>query len=162
MHTHQQPSKILFFQNQPFRLRKSVLKIGSKFIGEHPCRSAISINLLCSFIEVALQHGRSPVNFMHIFRPPFYKNTSGGLLLFFALFFVRTIFDLTLLCLVSPKMLYILKQTWQTSTAVLFKYVWPFSGHHGLKSELHSNSRMVIACSCTQLILHKIMWKYIT
>ena len=40
-------------------LRKSVLKICPKFTGEHPCRSVISINLLCSFIEVTLWHGRS-------------------------------------------------------------------------------------------------------
>ena len=31
-------------------LRKRVLKICSKFIGEHPCRSAISIKLLSNFI----------------------------------------------------------------------------------------------------------------
>ena len=33
------------------------------------------------FIEIALQHGCSPVNFQHIFRTPTYNNTSGGLLL---------------------------------------------------------------------------------
>ena len=33
------------------------------------------------FIEIALYHRRSPVNFLHIFRTPLYKNTSGGLLL---------------------------------------------------------------------------------
>ena len=38
-------------------LEKAVLKICSKFIGEHPCRSAISTKLLCSFIEIALWHG---------------------------------------------------------------------------------------------------------
>ena len=38
-------------------LEKSVLKICSKFTGEHPCRSAISI-----IIEVALRHGCSLVN----------------------------------------------------------------------------------------------------
>ena len=43
-------------------LEKGVLKICSKFTGEHPCRSAISINLLCSFHEIALQHGFSPLN----------------------------------------------------------------------------------------------------
>ena len=41
-------------------LGKSVLKICSKFTGEHPCRS-----------------GCSPVNLLHIFRTPSYKNTSG-------------------------------------------------------------------------------------
>ena len=35
----------------------------------------------CNFIEVALQHGCSPVNFLHDFRTPIYNNTSEGLLL---------------------------------------------------------------------------------
>ena len=70
-------------QRQPLRvfLRKSVLKIYSKFTGEHPCRSAISRKLLCNFIEIALRHGCSPVNLLHIFRTAFPKNTSKGLLL---------------------------------------------------------------------------------
>ena len=34
-----------------------------------------------NFIETTLWHGYSPVNLMHIFRTPFSKNTSGGLLL---------------------------------------------------------------------------------
>ena len=57
-------------------LRKGVLKIWSKFTGKHPCRSAISI---CNFIEIALQHGCSPVNLLHIFWTLFLKNTSGWL-----------------------------------------------------------------------------------
>ena len=48
-------------------LRKGVLKICSKFIGEYPCRSVISIKL------------KSPANLLHIFRTPFPKNTSGRL-----------------------------------------------------------------------------------
>ena len=47
-------------QKQPPR---GILKICSKFTGEHPYRSVISIKML------------------HIFRTPFYKNTYGGLLL---------------------------------------------------------------------------------
>ena len=35
-------------------LGKGILKICSKFTGEHPYRSVISIQLLCNFIEVAL------------------------------------------------------------------------------------------------------------
>ena len=62
-------------------LGKGVLKICSKFTGEHPYRSAISIKLLCNFIEIALRHGCSPANLLHIFRTPFSKNTSGGVLL---------------------------------------------------------------------------------
>ena len=54
-------------------LRKSVLKICSKFTGQHPCRSVISIKLLCT----------SPVNLLHIFRTTFPRNTSGWLLLYF-------------------------------------------------------------------------------
>ena len=52
-------------------LGKGVLKICSKFTGEHPSQSATS----------ALWHGYSLVNLLHIFRTPFLKNTSGGLLL---------------------------------------------------------------------------------
>ena len=37
-------------------LGKGVLKICSKFTGEHPCRSASSINLLCNFTETTLRH----------------------------------------------------------------------------------------------------------
>ena len=62
-------------------LRKGVLKICSKSTGEHPCRSVISIKLLCNFIEIALRHGCSPVNLLHIFRTLIPRNTSGWLLL---------------------------------------------------------------------------------
>ena len=65
-------------------LVKRVLKICSKFTGEHPCRSGISIKLLCNFIEITLWHGCSPVNLLNIFRTRFSKNTSGGLLLLVA------------------------------------------------------------------------------
>ena len=34
-------------------LGKGFLKICSKFTGEHPCRSAISVKLLCNFIKFA-------------------------------------------------------------------------------------------------------------
>ena len=37
--------------------------------------------LFCNFIEIALRHGCSPVNLLHIFKTPFLKNTSGWLLL---------------------------------------------------------------------------------
>ena len=48
-------------------LGRRVLKICSK--------------LLCSFIEITLRHGCSPVNLLYIFRAPFLKNTPGWLLL---------------------------------------------------------------------------------
>ena len=35
----------------------------------------------CDFIEIALRHGCSPVNLLHISRTLFLKNTSGRLLL---------------------------------------------------------------------------------
>ena len=62
-------------------LGKGVLKIWSKFTGEHPYRSAIPIKLHSNFIETALWHGCSPLNLLHIFRTPFPKNTSVRLLL---------------------------------------------------------------------------------
>ena len=62
-------------------LRKGLLKICSKLAGEHQRQSAISIKLQSNFTEIALLHGCSPVNLLHIFRTYFPKNTSGGLLL---------------------------------------------------------------------------------
>ena len=67
------PSRGRFF-------RKGVLKICSKFTGEHPCPSAILIKLQSNFIEIALWHGCSAVNLLHIFRTPFPRNTFGWLL----------------------------------------------------------------------------------
>ena len=57
---------------------KNTLKIRSKFTGEHSFQSAISIKLLCNFIEITPRHGCSPGNLLHIFRTPFYKNIYGG------------------------------------------------------------------------------------
>ena len=62
-------------------LGKGVLKICSRFTGEHPRRSVISIKLLCKFIKITLQHGCSPVNLLHVLRTSFSKNISGRLLL---------------------------------------------------------------------------------
>ena len=62
-------------------LGKGVLKICTKYTGEHPCQSAISTKLQSNFIEITLRHGCSPVNLLHIFRILFLKNTSGQLLL---------------------------------------------------------------------------------
>ena len=64
-------------------LWKGVLKICSKFTGEHPCRSAISIKLLSNLIEITLRLGCSTVDLLHIFRTPFHRNTSWWLLLYF-------------------------------------------------------------------------------
>ena len=57
-------------------LVKRVLKIYSKFAGEHPYRSVMSIKLQSNFIEITLSHGCSPVNLLYIFTTPFPKNTS--------------------------------------------------------------------------------------
>ena len=40
----------------------------SKFTGEHPCRSVISIKFQSSFIEITLWQGCSPVNLLYIFK----------------------------------------------------------------------------------------------
>ena len=50
---------------------KGVLKICSKFTWELPCRSAISIKLLCNFLEIILRHGCSPVNYAAYFQNAF-------------------------------------------------------------------------------------------
>ena len=54
-------------------LGKRVQKVYSIFTEHQPCRSAISVKLLCKV---------APVNLLHIFRTPFYKNIFGGLLLY--------------------------------------------------------------------------------
>ena len=64
-------SCVMEVQKQPTR---GVLKICTKFTGEHLCRSAILI-----------RHGCFSVNLLHIFRTPFIKNTSGWLLLHIAI-----------------------------------------------------------------------------
>ena len=77
----------LYFQSsQPeVFLGKGVLKICSRFTGEHSCRITISINLQSSFIEITLRRGCFPVNLLHIFGTPFPKNTSGWLHLYFGI-----------------------------------------------------------------------------
>ena len=69
-------------------LRKGVLKICSKFTGEHPCRSGISIKLLKSHFSM----GAFPANLIHNFRISFYKKNYGGRLLDigFSLFSILT------------------------------------------------------------------------
>ena len=62
-------------------LANAILKICSKFTGEHPYQSVISIKLQGNFIEIKLRHRCSPVNLLHIFETLFTKNTSGWLLL---------------------------------------------------------------------------------
>ena len=54
-----------------------------KITEQHPCRSVISMKLLFNFIEIVLRHGCSPVNVLDVFKTPFPKNISAGLLLYF-------------------------------------------------------------------------------
>ena len=76
-------SNVLFRSSSPEKLvGKGVPKICSKCTGEHPFRSAISIKLQSNFIEIALRHGCSPINLLHIFGTLFPKNTSGRLFAF--------------------------------------------------------------------------------
>ena len=88
------PPKIYRSSRTGVFLGTGVLVICSKFTGEHPCRSAVSIKLgkftgeqpcrrtmPCNFIEIALRRGCSPVNLLYIFRTSFPKNTFGRLLL---------------------------------------------------------------------------------
>ena len=63
-------------------LGKGVLKICSKFTGEHASRSVISIKLQSNFIEITLWNVRSPVNFLQIFRTLFHTSTSRGDLIY--------------------------------------------------------------------------------
>ena len=78
-----QASHVFYPSSRPgVCLAKCVQKICSKLNGEHRCRSAISIKLLCNFIKITLPNGHSPVNVLHLFRMPFPKNTSGWLLLY--------------------------------------------------------------------------------
>ena len=64
-------------------LEKGVLKIYSKFTGEHTC------------IEITTGHGCCPVNLLFIFRTPFPKNTFGGLLLKREFRSLSNIYDVT-------------------------------------------------------------------
>ena len=81
---------VLFRSSHPeVLLGKGVLKICSKFTGEHPCQSAIWIKLQNNFIEITPGHGCCPVNLLRNFNTPFCKNTSERLFLnFYAIFSV--------------------------------------------------------------------------
>ena len=61
-------------------LEKDVLKICSKFTGEHLCSPRRTPRRTPNFIEITLRHECSPVNLLQIFRTSFTKNTSGWLL----------------------------------------------------------------------------------
>ena len=73
--------------------RKGVLEICSKFKGEHPCWSVISMKWQSNFTEITFRHGYSPVNLLHIFRVSFLYNTSGDLLLLLHL--INLVFEIS-------------------------------------------------------------------
>ena len=72
-----------WYRNNPSEVlsEKRALKLCSTFTGKHPYRSANSIKLQSNFIEIALWHGCSPVNLLHIFRLPFPKSIFGEMFL---------------------------------------------------------------------------------
>ena len=65
-------------------LKKECSKNMQQCTGENPCRRVISIKLQSIFNETTLRHECFPVNLLHIFRTPFYKNSYWELLLIFA------------------------------------------------------------------------------
>ena len=84
VHGHVVTKKV--FQKQPSRgvLRKRYSENKQQILQENThCRIMILIKLLCTFIEITLWHGCSPVNLVYICRTPSPKNTSGWLLLVF-------------------------------------------------------------------------------
>ena len=74
------PSKDIGSPPEVF-LGKDVLEICSKFTGEHPCRSVMSMIWKWTLLRHIYRHGCSPVNLLHIFRALFLEDTFGGLLL---------------------------------------------------------------------------------
>ena len=62
-------------------LRKRSSENIQKVTGKHPCRSVISIKLLCKFIEITILDECFLVNLVHISKIHFRNNTSGELLL---------------------------------------------------------------------------------
>ena len=69
LNTQKQPSKGVAYS-------EATSKICCIFTGVHPCRNVISINFQSNFIEIALRHGLSPINLLHIFGTSFSKNSS--------------------------------------------------------------------------------------
>ena len=82
-------------------LRKRCSGICSKSIGEDQCWSVVSIKLLYNFIKIALRHGCSPVNLLHIFRTTLPENTCEQL----RLLTWMNVFGLTC-CFLIPKFVF--------------------------------------------------------
>ena len=99
-------------------LGKGALKTSIKFTWEYSCRSAISVKLQSNFIEIALWHGCSPVNFLHIFRTSSLKNTSEWLLLQIA-FTYHSVF-LNINCSFEFWRLYCTSKLWRSINKFFF------------------------------------------
>ena len=115
--------------HQVVYLGEGVLKICSKFTGEHTYRSVILMKLQNKFIEIALRYECSPVNLVHIFRTPFSKNTPGRLLLHVALknYFII----LSIVSLHSSWVCEVVKQAW-IEILILDLNPLVFKGHHSI------------------------------
>ena len=111
-------------------LRKGILKIYSKFTGQHPYRSVISIKLQSNFIEITLRYECSPANLLHFFGKTFLKNSSGRLLLQWILFQIDFKHELNI-CSVNNFCIWGL-EVWKT-------YVdkQPVFNHYGSHSHVH-------------------------
>ena len=70
------------FEKQSSRrvLKKRCSENMQQIYGRHPRQSAISIKLLCNFIEISLRHGCSPVNVLHILRIRAFWRTASYLI----------------------------------------------------------------------------------
>ena len=70
-------------QKQPFRgiFRKRCSENMQQIYRRTPMPKHDFNKVESNFTEIALRYECSPVNLLHIFRTPFPKNTSGGLLL---------------------------------------------------------------------------------
>ena len=71
----------LFLQRQPSRgvLIKGCCENTEQNLQENTCRSVISTNLFCNFIEITFRDECSLVNLPHIFRTSFAKNNLWSL-----------------------------------------------------------------------------------
>ena len=72
-HFHEQLITLFRSSHPEVFLVKGVLKKCSKFTGEHPCQSVISIKLQSNIIEITFRHGYFPVKLLHIFRKSFFS-----------------------------------------------------------------------------------------
>ena len=110
---------VLYRSSQPeVFFGKGVLKICSKFLGEHPCRSAILIKL-----QIVPWLSCSPVNLLHIFRTLFCKRISGRLLP--KIWVPIDLFIINHYCTLN--IFYTTKNMFKTSDRLLFRLLSYFS-----------------------------------